>query len=436
MMDNARHKRDMRVRRDSVIKRSPIVMLDIGSSKIAAMIVQFMAPESIEQAGHSFRILASLEMVSQGVRYGEVASMVQFQKDVMRILQNVQRAAGIKIDYAAVCFSGGRPESYGATGEVAVESGEVSENDIARAMLACEFPILPDGREFIHALPINFTLDHKTGLDDPRGQIGARLAVDMHMLAVDSSTVHNLEQAIKSTDIELISLTTSPFMTGLAVLTEDEMKRGAAVIDFGAMTTSVSVFFAGQLMFVKNIRIGGYHVTSDISQALGISFQMAERLKNLHGGVEATAQDDRETIDLSDGSEAEFQERRTVTRTELIGIIRPRLEEIFEEIQSLIDQAGLDEMPNQRFVVAGGASQIAGLEGLAERFLRQRVRIGRTIKLAGASAQQTTAGFGAVSGLAVHTAKPKDEMWDFVNPNTGRSQLSMRAIFGWFKENW
>ena len=433
MMQNARHKRAMRQRRDAAIKKSPLVMLDIGSTKLTAIIVQYMAPNNPESAGHSFRVLASQSTKSSAIRYGEIASMFQFQRELLRLMQSVQKAANLKVDYAVACFSGGQFQSYGALGEVATETGEVTERDIANVIASCEYPQLPSEREWLHAMPINFTLDQKPNLGDPRGLVGARLAVDMHMLAVDAIPMRNFEQAIKSTDIELVGVTASPYMTGLAVLSEDEQQRGAVVIDMGGMTTSVAIFYAKQLMFVKTVRIGGFHITNDISQFLKISFDSAERIKTLHSGVEATAHDDRETIDYTEEGDTE---RKTITRSELIGIIRPRVEEIFEEVLEVVGESGFDKLPNRQFVLAGGCSQIVGLELLAEKFLQSRVRTGRSIKLAGASVQQTTAEYTAATGVAIATASPKDEHWDFIDPNSGRSLSSISSMFNWFRQNW
>ncbi len=435
MMQNVQVKQAKRLKREQILKREPILLIDIGSSKLAAMIVQFIPKLDKEADLTNFRVLASGVQQSLAVELGEVTSLLQFQRDIYRLMQNLQKQAGVKVNYAVACSSGGRPLSYSAIGEVSVENGEVSQNDIARAMKESDIPFLNESREFMHMMPINFTLDHQTGLMDPRGLLGARLAVDMHLLSIDHGSKVSVEQALMTGDIELLMWTSSAFMTGLSVLTQDEKKRGCVLVDMGAQSTSVAIFYADQLMFVNNTRLGGYHVTSDLSQAFGISLAQAEKIKTLHGGVGATAKDDRDTVDL--GGEGDLDNsHRYVTRSEIIGIIRPRVEEIFEDVSRAIAKGGLDELPGMRYVLSGGAAQIPNIEDLAESYFSQRVRLGRPLKLVGATAQQESATYGGVSGLAVYLSTPKDEYWDFIDEQSGRSRLGLKSIFSWFKKNW
>ena len=434
MMKNASVRRQMRLKRDAILRRGPILMLDIGSSKIAAMAVQFSPPEAAKNANFGFRVLASAVRRSDGVKFGELVGVVEFQQDLMRLVQSIQKSIGSRLDYAMVSISGGRPMSMVTTGEVGVEHGEVGQIDIARALSACELPEPSPNREYLHMMPVNFTLDGRTGLTDPRGQIGARLAADMHLVSVDSGTIHAIETAIRGIDLEIVGTTVSGFATGLGVLTEEELKRGAVVVDFGAMVTSVSVYYSNQLMYVENVRLGGNHVSQDLAQAFGASVEVAEKIKTKHGGVIATARDDRDMVDLH--IEGASFEERFVSRSEVIGVIRPRVEEILDEIAKIIERAQVDSLPNLRYVITGAAAQIPGLDELAERFFGARVRLGRPLKLSGASAQQENMIYAAVSGLAVFTTSPKDEYWDFVDPRATGSVLNLRSILNWFQTHW
>jgi hypothetical protein len=132
----------------------------------------------------AFRVIGAANTRSRGVRFGEIAEMEETERAVRTAIQAAQKMANLRVDHVIVGFSGGRPRSYGCTGEAEVRAGEVAERDIGAALAACELPDYGQDREAIHALPVNFVLDHRTGLTDPRGQIGARLAVDMHMLTV------------------------------------------------------------------------------------------------------------------------------------------------------------------------------------------------------------------------------------------------------------
>ena len=228
----------------------------------------------------------------------------------------------------------------------------------------------------LHAQPVNFALDHRSGLGDPRGQIGHRLACDMHMLTIDTRAIQNILYCVQRCDLELAGLASSAYVSGVASLVEDEQELGAACIDMGGGSTSLSIFMKKHMIYADTVRMGGDHVTSDISKGLQIPLGTAERIKTIHGGLFATGMDDREMIALG-GDTGDWElDQRTVSRAELIGIMRPRVEEILEEVRACLDGAGFEHLPSQQIVLTGGASQIPGLDGLAPKILGQQVRIG------------------------------------------------------------
>ncbi len=148
----------------------------------------------------------------------------------------------------------------------------------------------------------------------------------------------------------------------------------AACIDMGGGATGISIFFKKHMIFSDCVRLGGDHVTGDISKGLRVPLAIAERIKTMNGGIHATGMDDREMIEIGADCGDWEKDRRKVSRTELIGIMRPRVEEILEEVRSVLDAAGFDQLPSQQIVLTGGASQIPGLDMLAARILGQNVR--------------------------------------------------------------
>jgi cell division protein FtsA len=204
----------------------------------------------------------------------------------------------------------------------------------------------------------------------------------------------------------------------------------------GGGTTSISVFLKKHMICADSLRLGGDHVSLDISKGLELPIAVAERIKTLHGGVQATGMDDREMIDLSGDSGDWERDRRRISRTELIGIMRPRVEEILEEVRGRLDAAGFDHLPGQQIVLTGGASQIPGLDGLAARILGQRVRLGRPLRVQGLPQAATGPGFSAAIGLALFAANPQDEWWDFEAPSALYPAKSLRRAVRWLRENW
>lgn len=444
MTDLYSSQRAMRAMRRAAMQRGVVAILDIGTSKIACLILRFDGPDRIRTvdgvgslAGQSmFRVLGAATTRSRGVRFGEIDAMQETERAIRTAVQAAQKMANVRVDHVIACFSGAGPRSYGLAGEVAVEETVVTERDVGRVLAACDVPDFGAGRDVLHAQPVNFALDNRSGLGDPRGQIGNRLAVDMHLLTVDSVAVENLLYCIKRCDLELAGLASSAYVAGLSALVEDEQELGAACIDLGGGTSGLSIFIKRHMIYADTVRLGGDHITSDISKGLQIPLANAERIKTFYGGVVATGMDDRDIIEIGGDSGDWDLDRRTVTRSELIGIIRPRVEEILEEVRLRLDGAGFEHLPSQQIVLTGGASQIPGLDTLAPKILGQRVRIGRPLRVQGLPQAATGSGFAAAVGMCLFAAHPQDEWWDFEIPSERIPARSLRRAVKWFKENW
>ncbi|MGL4322330.1 MAG: cell division protein FtsA [Paracoccaceae bacterium] len=443
MTDLYQTQRAMRNMRKAALQRGVVAILDIGTTKIACLVLRFDGPSMPDSdqvgsmAGQSaFRVIGAATTRSRGVRFGEIAQMVETEKAIRTVAQAAQKMANVRVDHVIACFSGADPRSYGLAGELELEDSVVTEQDVARVMAACETPDIGDGRDVLHAQPVNFAIDHRTGLGDPRGQIGNRLACDMHLLSVDSSVVQNVLYCIKRCDLELAGIASSAYVSGISSLVEDEQELGAACIDMGGGTTGISVFMKKHMIYADSVRMGGDHVTSDISKGLSVPLAIAERIKTMNGGVYATGMDDREMIDIHGDSGDWEKDRRQVSRTELIGIMRPRVEEILEETRARLDAAGFDSLPSQQIVLTGGGSQIPGLDGLAARILGQRVRLGRPLRVQGLPQATTGPAFSSAVGLCLFAAHPQDEWWDFDIPSDRYAAKPMRKVMRWFKDNW
>ncbi|MAY87391.1 MAG: cell division protein FtsA [Pseudooceanicola sp.] len=444
MTDLYQSQRAMRQLRQQALQRGVIAILDVGSSKIACLVLRFdglgrlSTDNSIGAlAGQSgFRIVGAATTRSRGVKFGEITAMQETERAIRTALQAAQKMAEVRVDHVIACFSGADPRSYGLDATVELEGNVVTENEIARVLAACEVPEYGAGREVLHAQPVNFALDNRSGLSDPRGQLGHELAADMHMLTVDSTAVQNLAQCVKRCDLELAGIANSAYVSGRSALVEDEQELGAACIDMGGGSTGVSIFMKKHMIYADCVRMGGDHVTQDISMGLGIPMANAERMKTFYGGVLATGMDDREMIEIG-GETGDYEhDRRRVSRAELIGIMRPRVEEILEEVRARLDAAGFSHLPSQQIVLTGGGSQTPGLDGLATRILGQQVRLGRPLRVHGLPQSATGPGFASVVGLSLFAAHPQDEWWDFEVPIDRYAKRSFGRAVRWIRDNW
>ena len=444
MTDLYQSQRAMRQMRRQAMQRGVVAILDVGSSKIACLVLRFDGAGRLSEdntigsmAGQTgFRVIGAATTRSRGVQFGEVTAMQETERAIRTALQQAQKMADIRVDHVIACFSGANPRSYGLDAQVDLEGQLVTEAEVGRVLNACDVPDYGAGREVLHAQPVNFALDNRSGLTDPRGQLGQSLAVDMHMLTVDAAAIQNIVRCIKRCDLELAGIANSAYVSGISALVEDEQELGAACIDMGGGTTSVSVFMKKHMIYADCVRMGGDHVTSDISMGLGVPAAVAERIKTFNGGVHATGADDRDLIDIGGDTGDWEHDRRTVSRAELIGIMRPRVEEILEEVRQCLDAAGFDHMPSQQIVLTGGGSQIMGLDGLASRILGQRVRLGRPLRVHGLPQSATGPGFSSAVGLSLFAAHPQDEWWDFEIPVDAYSARPFKRAVRWFRDNW
>jgi cell division protein FtsA len=436
--------RSMRQMRKLAMQRGVVAVLDVGSSKIAALVLRFDGSAQLDDEGEigslagqsGFRVIGAATTRSRGVRFGEITAMGETERAIRTALQAAQKMAGIRVDHVIACFAGAEPRSYGLDAQISLEHQVVTEDDVARVLSSCDVPEYGEGREVLHAQPVNFALDHRSGLIDPRGQLGNELSVDLHMLTVDAAAIQHLAYCIKRCDLELAGIASSAYVSGIAALVEDEQELGAACIDLGGGATGVSIFIKKHMIYADSIRMGGDHVTSDISLGLQVPTANAERIKTFYGGLQATGMDDREMIEIG-GETGDYEhDRRTASRAELIGIMRPRVEEILEEVRARLDAAGFDHLPSQQIVLTGGGSQIPGLDALASRILGQQVRLGRPLRVHGLPQAATGPGFSSAVGLALFAAHPQDEWWDFDIPADRYPARSLKRAVKWFKDNW
>ncbi len=436
--------RAMRAKRQDALKRGVVAVLDIGTHKISCLVLKFdeadpaLAADGIgAMAGQAnFRIIGTATTRSRGMRFGEIDSLQETERAIRTAVQAAQKMAQKRVDHVIVALAGARPRSYGLQGEVSLSGGAVTDEDVARVLAACDLPDLGPGREVLHAQPVNFAIDHRTGLTDPRGHLGNRLSVDMHLLSIEGAAIETLLQCVKRCDLDLAGVASAPYAAAISSLVEDEQELGAACIDMGGGTVSLSIFIKKHMIYADTVRMGGDHITSDISQGLQIPMADAERIKCRFGGVIATGLDDREVIELAGETGDWHHDRRTVTRADLIGVMRPRVEEILEEVRARLDAAGFDHLPSQRIVLTGGASQIPGLDGLASRILGNQVRLGRPLRVQGLPQSAAGPAFSALVGLALFAAHPQDEWWDFETPTERLPARSLKRAAKWLRDNW
>ncbi|MFN4163859.1 MAG: cell division protein FtsA [Ferrovibrio sp.] len=375
----------------AVSRNGLIAALDVGSSKVCCFIAR-------ADSG-TLRVIGIGHQLSRGLRNGNVIDMDGAEQSIRAAVETAERMCGETIRDVYVSVNAGNPQSHSVGVEVDLAGHEVTEHDVALVLDQGRRHEHPGDREIVHSIPVGYTIDGSRGIKDPRGMACERLGVNMHVITAGSGPLRNLATCVARGHLRIAGRIVAPFASGLACLVEDEMDLGVTLLDMGGGTTSLAVFYDGQLVHVDVVPLGGGHVTNDIARGLSTPLAHAERLKTLYGTVLPSPSDDTETIDVPQVGETDDHAHNQVPRSILTGIIKPRLEETLEQVRERLAQSGFEKLAGRRVVLTGGASQLQGVRELAARILDKQVRLGRPIRVGGLAEATGGPAFSACAGL-------------------------------------
>ena len=375
-----------------------ITALDIGSSKVSAMIAQ-------KGDGGELIVLGTGQRESRGVKRGYIADMAATEAAVREAVEQAERIAGINIENVWVGFSAGGPVSDVAEVEFELGGHRVEQQDIDALLAAGRNSIDPQGRMVLHAQPALYTLDGLTGVKKPLGLHADRLGVHIHVVAADGSPVRNLDLCVRSAHLEVKSIIASPVATGLACLSEEERELGVALVEIGAGITNVSLFAGGMLVGLHSIPMGGQDITDDIASAFGTRRAQAERMKCFHGSANASPRDNHEMIPVMPiAAEDDVHGGMQITKAQLIGIVRQRLEHQMDEVRKALAHLKFEGPVGRQVVLTGGGAELKGIADYAQQALGRSVRIGRPRGLTALPEAHGGPAFATLAGLAFYAA--------------------------------
>ncbi len=372
-----------------------ITALDIGSSKVSAMIAQ-------PGDGGELIVLGTGQRESRGVKRGYIADMGATEAAVREAVEQAERIAGLNIENVWVGFSAGGLVSDVAEVEFELGGHRVEQGDIDALLAAGRNSIDPQGRMVLHAQPALYTLDGLTGVKKPLGLHADRLGVHIHVVAADGSPVRNLDLCVRSAHLEVKSIIAAPVATGLACLSDEERELGVALVELGAGITNVSLFAGGMLVGLTSLPVGAADITDDIASAFGMRRQQAERMKCFHGSANASPRDNHETIPLAaHGDEGDGTQ---ITKAQLIGVIRQRLEHQMNEVRAALTRLKFEGPVGRQVVLTGGGAELKGIADYAQQALGRSVRIGRPRGLTALPEAHGGPAFATLAGLAFYAA--------------------------------
>ena len=353
-----------------------IAALDIGSTDIRLAVAQ----QNRGGDGKGIQVIGAVSVPAEGISKGSVKSIEDVTSSISECLEKAERLVGLPITNVWVGVNSPYVKCEKSRGVVAISrsDGEVTNDDVERALEAARALSVPPNYEIIHVLPIKFTVDKQQDIKDPVGMTGIRLEVETLIIQGLSTQIKNLTKAIFRTGIEIEDLVLSPLSAAEAVIGPKQKELGSALVNIGASTTSLAVFEEGGLLYAAVLPIGSEHITADVAIGLRCPINLAERIKKEYGGSNSAKFDDDQEVNIEEISKDEGinDEVKTINRKYLAEIIEARVEEIFEKIDEelkKIDRSGM--LPGGVFLIGGGA-RLKDITDTAKQKLRLPVSLG------------------------------------------------------------
>jgi len=400
--------------------------IDIGTSKVTTIIGQYSDTED------KFNIIAVSSIPASGFRKGQIVNIEQASNTIVQSIESAERMAGFQINSASICLSAPHIESINSHGVVAISNpnSEINQEDIDRVIEAAKAVSITQGKEIIHIIPIRYTVDGQEGVVDPIGMNGIRLEVEAHLIIASTPALKNIKKCLEEIGIKIDQLVYSGLAAAKSTLTETEKELGVALIDIGGSVTSLTIFNEGAPVHSSVIPIGATNVTNDLAIGLRFSLEDAEKIKLRLSKISESKKFEDE-IDLSNfGIESEDRKKLSL-QTAINGIVKPRLEEIFQLLYSKIDESGFLASIPAGVVLTGGGAQTVAIKEICEKIIPLPLRVATPPKIGGIIDDIINPSYSSSIGLLMLI---NNNSKNSTSPTKKTSHLSLKGKFGKIKK--
>ncbi|HSG87749.1 MAG TPA: cell division protein FtsA [Pseudomonadales bacterium] len=343
-----------------------IVGLDIGTSKVVAIVGEIGEDGSIEVIGIGSH-------PSRGLKKGVVVNIESTVQSIQRAVEEAELMAGCQIESVYAGIAGSHIRSLNSHGIVAIRDKEVMRSDVDRVIDAAQAVAVPADQKILHILPQEFLIDNQEGVKEPMGMSGVRLEAKVHLVTCAVNAAQNIEKCVRRCGLEMRDVILEQLASSYAVLTDDEKELGVCMVDIGGGTTDIAVFTEGAIRHTAVIPIAGDQVTNDIAMALRTPTQHAEEIKIKYACALTQLAGAEETIKVPGVGE---KPPRSLSRQALAEVVEPRYDELFTLVQAELRRSGYEDLIAAGIVLTGGSSKIEGVVELAEEIFHKPVSIG------------------------------------------------------------
>lgn len=347
-------------------ERNIIVALDIGTSKVVALVGELDDKNAVE-------VIAIGSAPSRGLKHGVVVNIDLTVQSIDRAIKQAEMMAGVDIHTVYTGIAGSHIRSLNSHGIVAIKDKEVAQGDLARVMDAAQAVALPADQRIIHVIPQEYVIDHQDGIRDPIGMSGVRLEARVHIVTGAESAAQNIEKCVQRAGFSVEDIVLEQWASSFAVLTEDEKDLGVCLVDIGGGTTDIAVFSGGALRHTAVIPIAGDQVTNDIAVSMRTPTQNAEDIKIRYACAMSQVPNTEDTIEVPSVGD---RPPRRLARQTLAAIVEPRYDELFSLVRDELRRSGFESAIAAGVVLTGGSSRMEGAVDLAEEVFHMPVRLG------------------------------------------------------------
>ena len=343
-----------------------VVGLDIGTSKVVAIVCEINADGQVE-------IIGIGSHPSRGLKKGVVVNIESTVQSIQRAVEEAELMAGCQIHSVYAGIAGSHIRSLNSHGIVAIRDNEVTAADVDRVIDAARAVAIPADQKILHILPQEFIIDHQEGIREPIGMSGVRLEAKVHIVTGAVSAAQNIVKCVRRCGLEVDDIVLEQLASSYAVLTEDEKELGVCLVDIGGGTTDIAIFIDGAIRHTAVIPIAGDQVTNDIAVALRTPTQFAEEIKIKYGCALRQLANVNESIEVPSVGD---RPSRRLARQTLAEVIEPRYEELLGLVQAELRRSGYEGLVAAGVVLTGGTAKMEGVIELAEEVFHLPVRLG------------------------------------------------------------
>src|SRR6202044_2854942 len=368
-MRRHRHRCRPNVQRIQMPKRSDrnlLVGLDIGTSKVVAIVGEIKADGALE-------IIGIGSHPSRGLKKGVVVNIESTVQSIQRAVEEAELMAGCEIHSVFAGIAGSHVRSLNSHGVVAIRDREATHGDVEHVIDAAKAVAIPADQGILHVLPQEFIIDGQEGIRDPIGMSGVRLEAKVHIVTGADSAAQNIIKCVQRCGLVVEDVVLEQLASSYAVLTEDEKELGVCLVDVGGGTTDIAVFGNGAIRHTAVIPIAGDQVTNDIAVSMRTPTQYAEDIKIRYACALSQLANPDESIEVPSVGD---RPARRLARQTLAEIVEPRYEELFGLIREELRRSGFEEVIAAGIVLTGGSARMEGAIELAEEIFHVPVRLG------------------------------------------------------------